>query len=609
MPPAKGPGGRKKDAIHFVNARPSSEVERAKIQRLVRAHVGKWISDQTKDRTTGISDPSPDVSEEKLFVEPPSHPPELETDENLFPSSSSPSIGSSPRSTESSSTNTLSVVRASSQNKPSVVVVPPSQSDSSNPPRSQSHKNPNGWPVGSDDDDPDSPNSSDSGEYIEVIGANVLDPFQTYPSRFSPAVVHACESYCLTVLWPGLTPGSNNNSSDVLAASNWFPLSLTEPTLFTAFLFGSLSHQRVQWVNRWIPEGAFVARDQQLLQICEMETIKMINREVQNPNRAVCDAVILSVMCMAHSVAEDNDHRRQRMTSFTAPMRRLQWLDVYGSLPPNLVHIQGLIQMVNLRGGLDNISLPGLAPILSFSDIVTSTTYLTPPVFGFFPLRESRRNITLPDLLGYTSLDAERHFGHLRQIGLTSDLIETYHAMHVYTTIVEGHLQNNPLAIDESLLADQRNLVHFKILSLPTASQIDGFNGYQNNEIIYEACRLAGLIFSVGVILPLPAQSSPLAQLATLIKALMQFFNTPAIWSHPHARVTLLWVLTLGGIAAENMPERAWYVSLLRQSARQNCVSSWSDLRSVLGMILWWDTACDLPGRNLWSEVEKSFIR
>lgn len=150
-----------------------------------------------------------------------------------------------------------------------------------------------------------------------------------------------------------------------MASSSWFPLSLTDPTLFTAFLFGSLSHQRVQWVNRWIPEGAFRARDQQLLQLCEFETIKMINREVQHPTRAVCDSVILSVICMAHNIADDNDQRRHRLTPFTAPMRRLQWLDVYGSLPPNLVHIQGLVQMVKLRGGLDNITLPGLAPVLS----------------------------------------------------------------------------------------------------------------------------------------------------------------------------------------------------------------------------------------------------
>jgi hypothetical protein len=207
-------------------------------------------------------------------------------------------------------------------------------------------------------------------------------------------------------------------------------------------------------------------------------------------------------------------------------------------------------------------------------------------------------------------MDAERRYGHLQQLGLTPELIDVYQAMHIYTGIVDGHLRKNPSKIDEALLADQRNLVHHTMLSIPTASQSDGFSGYNNNEeIIYEACRLAGLVFSVGVILPLPAQSTPLTQLATLIKALMQFFNPAIVWSHPHARMTLLWVLMMGGIAAENTPERAWYVSTLRQAACENGVASWADMRKVLSNILWWDIACDQPGHRLWLELGRSIVR
>ncbi|KAL5358860.1 hypothetical protein BJX96DRAFT_51632 [Aspergillus floccosus] len=363
MPPVKGRRGRQKDEIYFINARPSTDDERINIQRMVRAHVGRWISDQTKDRSASISDTYPDGqlhhSVEKIHPAIPSQPSDLDTDETLFPSSSpSASHTSSPHSPESITSNSLTSTRPSSQQTQSVLIIPTPQKELSvNTPGNTCR-----WSVDDAENSTDD-SSPDTGDYIEAIGGNVLDPFHTYPSPYSPEVVHACESYCLQVLWPRLTPGSSNGH-DNLASSSWFPLSLTDPTLFTAFLFGSLSHQRVQWVNRWIPEGAFRARDQQLLQLCELETIKMINREVQHPTRAVCDSVILSVMCMAHNVADDNDQRRHRTTPFTAPMRRLQWLDVYGSLPPNLVHIQGLIQMVNLRGGLDNITLPGLAPPL-----------------------------------------------------------------------------------------------------------------------------------------------------------------------------------------------------------------------------------------------------
>lgn len=40
-----------KNQTHFVNARPSSETERLRTQRMVRAYMGKWISGQTKNRS------------------------------------------------------------------------------------------------------------------------------------------------------------------------------------------------------------------------------------------------------------------------------------------------------------------------------------------------------------------------------------------------------------------------------------------------------------------------------------------------------------------------------------------------------------------------------
>lgn len=44
------PPARKKGGIHFVNARPTSEFESLRLQRVVRAHVGRWISAQTSRR-------------------------------------------------------------------------------------------------------------------------------------------------------------------------------------------------------------------------------------------------------------------------------------------------------------------------------------------------------------------------------------------------------------------------------------------------------------------------------------------------------------------------------------------------------------------------------
>ncbi|KOC16978.1 hypothetical protein AFCA_010373 [Aspergillus flavus] len=609
MPPSQGTAGRKKDAIHFVNARPSSERERLKIQRLVRAHVGKWISHQTKDRSIeSEANSSRDAPRENA-----SRTVDLDGDEpmlNIYPPSLSSRSSASSCSPESASShNSLTVIQTVPTSawdaQPTMSIVPTSQLYLD----SMVNQYDNEYDYGHDSQDSSPESTSPPGpiEHIETIGANFIDPFMTYPWRHSPEIANACQAYCTSVLWPTLTPGASR--SDV-SALNWFPLMMSEPTLMTAITFGSLSHQRVQWLNRWIPDGAFREREQQLLKVCEMETIELINQEMKKPGRAISNAVILSVMCMAHNATDISEERQFRHIPFTAPMRRLQWIDVYGSLRPNLVHVQGLISMINLRGGLEAIDLPGLAPVVSLSDIVTSSAYHTPPVFPFFPLRAERKKVPLRDMLGYTMADVDRHYGRLRQIGLTTEILEVFHAMDLYMSIVDAYLKGNQIRTDYSLLADQRNLVQYTLLSLPAASQLPGFSGYhQRHEIIYEACRLAGCIYGSGVVFPLPPQSTPLAKLSGLLKGVLEVPDCLTVWDQPQARVTLLWVLALGGIAAEGTADRDWYVATLMQTARDSHITCWADLRAIVVLLPWYDAACDDAGNNLWLEIERLSAR
>ncbi|PYH43611.1 uncharacterized protein BP01DRAFT_95096 [Aspergillus saccharolyticus JOP 1030-1] len=647
--------GRKRDAIHFVNARPTSENERLKIQRLVRAHVGKWISDQTKDRSTlpdcsnrnggcipehgahtttsssrSVTRQSTSSSEgsatglESQYATPPATSPLCSS---VSSSPSPPPFSKQVPYDSSSATQFASANHVNQQ-----LFRSSSQSPVDNFANEMERSSPDSLPWPS----PLSAQESRSGMsdarknflesdelsraltttsprpclapgYVDTFGAGRFDPFSTHPLNLlnmGKNEVVASEYYCLEVLWPGLTPVSPGHDTSP-ASSNWFPLSLADPTLFTAFVFGSLSHKRVQWLKGTIPAHAFLPSEQQMLQLCETETIRNVTREVSDPTRAMSDAIILSVICMAHNVA-NNEHIKGQKLPFTAPMQRLQWLDIYSSLPPNLVHIKGLIQMVNLRGGLENLTLPGLAPTLSFSDLVTCSTFLLPPVFDFMPLRRERRGMTMQVMLGYSMIDVERRFGPLREIGFTSEMVEVFYGMQTYIKLVESHLatqQHNP---DYSLLSDQRNLVHYHLLSLPAVSQFERFDNYQPHEIMYEICRLAGLIFGVGVVLPLQAQSAPFARLARLIQEALHIHKAPFSWDHPQAHIALFWVLILGGIAAEDQPERAWYVELLSQVAGSHGIRTWDEARKVLRVMLWYDRACERAGRKLWLEVKHS---
>jgi hypothetical protein len=77
----------------------------------------------------------------------------------------------------------------------------------------------------------------------------------------------------------------------------------------------------------------------------------------------VTDEIILSVLTLANN--DSGDSRGIKKSPFQPTLRSLQWLDIYGRLSPNAIHQVGLLRLVELRGGLDKIELPGLSAVIS----------------------------------------------------------------------------------------------------------------------------------------------------------------------------------------------------------------------------------------------------
>jgi hypothetical protein len=140
---------------------------------------------------------------------------------------------------------------------------------------------------------------------------------------------------------------------------------LYDSTLFTVFLFGATAHWRLHWLTKGKTGEIFKPQDKEMLVISQSESIKEVNKAIQHRSRALSDAVILSVICLANNTEDELLWDKNLRLPFQPPLRGLQWLDIYGSLLPNPIHLAGLAQLIKLREGLERINLPGLAPILS----------------------------------------------------------------------------------------------------------------------------------------------------------------------------------------------------------------------------------------------------
>ncbi|GLI82136.1 hypothetical protein PoHVEF18_010537 [Penicillium ochrochloron] len=371
-------------------------------------------------------------------------------------------------------------------------------------------------------------------------------------------------------------------------------------------MFGSLCHQRVQWLKGWVPGSTFGPKQQRILQQCEMESIKLISQAVRDPTRAVSDAVLLSVICMAHHQALEESPDQYRRTPFNPPFQRLQWLDVYGHLPPNMIHIHGLVQLLKLRGGLKNIKLHGLRPTICFSDIMTASCFGIAPGFEFCAIDESRSNLSIQDLLGFGPYQIDHSFRWLEQLGLTPQIVEAMTAAVIYVDIMKTCMKSSH---DVSLLSDQRNLTQYTLLSVTPAADLQSTFSNPIEEAAYEACRLAMLIFAVGVVFPIPANNTPLPGLAQKLQAVLKRPEAAEMYTSVKHCVLLIWVLTLGGIAAWDSPaERAFFGSALIEVTRRTGLTAWSDVKRAMDVMLWYDIACDEAGEAFFAEAQSSYV-
>lgn len=70
-------------------------------------------------------------------------------------------------------------------------------------------------------------------------------------------------------------------------------------------------------------------------------------------------------------------------------------------------------------------------------------------------------------------------------------------------------------------------------------------------------------------------------------------------------RVLMLWVLSVGGVAADGSPERGWFVSHLVDMTENLGIQCWKEMKSKISSVAWHEILCENVHRRLWEEVKR----
>jgi hypothetical protein len=300
-----------------------------------------------------------------------------------------------------------------------------------------------------------------------------------------------------------------------------------------------------------------------------------------------------------HGEVVDEDDRKPSNPFAQSPLARANRVDIFAKLRITDAHAQAITALVEQKGGLDNITLPGFRRLLSLTDILQASIKGTQPRLPFVgdtaSLVSSGKHV-----LDHRALEFNTTLGTgFEQAGIVGISLKMYTAVLAACELTAAldHFQRNvnhpPLFVD---MVEYRRYVQYQLLSL---APITSDGPLSNNDYIYEACRIALLIYSDLNIWPLPPSTHARPRLARRLHDALDQNGTAALETVLPADL-LLWLAMMGAIAANNTQYETYFVGLLARDPRD---LSWDIFHTTMRKYLWCDFVVTPPARHLWFQA------
>ncbi|KAJ9614313.1 hypothetical protein H2200_002449 [Cladophialophora chaetospira] len=416
-----------------------------------------------------------------------------------------------------------------------------------------------------------------------LLGQGRLDPFNVYPAENICLYIHEVLDHAVKYTWPGVSPFGHPSSNQVARA--WLGCAMANPVAFYSFVFAAGLHHAYEhgWDN--IPNRAYG-----LLFSYKTKAISLVNEALQHIKTETSDALLVSILILAahgpRRIVVSEESREQHPLS---PLANTQSIGFYGSLRFDGLHMDALRLLLARKGGLHTIQLYSLAETIGFGELLGSSEHLAPPTL---PESFSCPTTIIPAVPDPVPIN---FFPCLQKRMVFRDLLPVLGDIAAICKALsrfDNEKKGSPFFND---MIRTRNTVQHRILSLPRRDFI-----LVSDHAIYEACRLAAMIFGAMIIFPLPRATNIKARLAGMLRWTLE--RLPSELESTSQRQILLWAFMLGAIAASNSKgDRDWYCMMIKKQSRLLGIEQWSDIQVMMNNHLWFDRVCDPPTQKIWA--------
>ena len=358
----------------------------------------------------------------------------------------------------------------------------------------------------------------------------------------------------------------------------WLQCALSSPVAFYSLFYAASQHLN------YLQHGADSSDLAPTLRLAyKTKAITLINRELSKlQGQPLSDGLLISILSLG---AHGNKPVMQYVTDTghnQSPLAFAQMLDFYGHIDQEQAHMSALRRLLAHNKGVAGIQLPGLVGALQLGDLLHSTITNQAPTLSPTPAILPHRvaGFVNPGAcpVSTSRLPASKHAMVLVEALTQARALTTALEQYSRRLLQEAFDRRREVTWDD--LIHSRNLIHYSLISLPTANGLWGAKF-----ALYDCIRLACWIFSDLVFFPLPPETGVRRGLAVQLRHALDNASLHDAWREQEG--VQLWCCMLAGIAAEevNGMEGVTMRSCVRKQVRQCAgmlgVGSWDSAESV----------------------------
>ncbi|KAE9374865.1 hypothetical protein N431DRAFT_438260 [Stipitochalara longipes BDJ] len=400
-----------------------------------------------------------------------------------------------------------------------------------------------------------------------LLGGGDLDPFNSLPVRISSSDNRLLQ-YFVKNIAPLHFPGARVAERDPMTIS-WIPAAMTDEALLHSTLASSGGHMLFYTNLPSIPSSSLAN-----YLYHKTETIRVINERLRNTTEVLTDESLGAIALLITSQTCQGDYNEMN------------------------IHMRGLSQLVNMRGGLGHLGMNGLlAGEILWCDNVTAFLSASKPLLTvpennpFEAFNDRRLSLFLTD--SHKNENSPLWNPAFERV-LSNDLIDALRSLLAMTEL----LNSSPkLSVHDMLVYDRkRAFIQHQLsnIAMPPLSA-DLFR-------IPESCRLASVIYSNLALWGFTPPMKLFGDLAEMLHNALQATTERQVDDWGIWWELLLWTLFIGGHAMLGRPDRIWFSTMIREILRRRNLIGWSSIRQVLELMPVYHTLWE-PFQILWLEA------